>query len=54
MGVDTFGVEARLACQFPQDQERPGPREGPALGVQEELRAVAAIQVRAASRDVAA
>src|SRR5215204_5262402 len=53
MGVHALGLEARFSRQLPQDQERPGPRKRPALGVQEELRAVAAIEVRATSREVA-
>jgi hypothetical protein len=50
--MDTLGLQARLRRELAQDQEGPGPCQGPALGVQEQLRAVAAIQVRAAATEV--
>jgi hypothetical protein len=33
--MDALCVEAGLLGQFPEDQEGAGPRQGPALGVEE-------------------
>lgn len=49
VGVDPLGVEARFLGQLPEDQEGAGPGQGPAFGVQEELRAVPAVEERPAS-----
>ena len=46
VGVHAGRVEPGLACQRAQDQERAGAGERAALGVQEELRAVAPVEVR--------
>jgi hypothetical protein len=54
MRMDTLRIEARGSRQPPQDQERAGPGERPALRVQEELGAVAAVEERPAAREVAA
>src|SRR2546425_1155933 len=51
--VDALRVEPGLLCQAAQDQERPGAGERSALGVQEELGAMAAVEIRAAAREVA-
>ena len=52
--VDALGLEPCLACQAPQDEERSGPGERPALGIQEELCAVTPVEVWAPPREVAA
>ena len=52
MGVDPVGVETCFFGQFAEDQERTGPCQRPAAGVQEQLRAVADIQKRAAAGEV--
>src|SRR2546430_14449474 len=53
MRVDAFGLEARLRRQPPEDQERPGARQRASLGVEEELRPVASVEVRTAPAEVA-
>ena len=54
MRVDARRLEAGLLGQAAQDQERARAGQRAALGVQEELRAVAAVQERAAAAQVAA
>ena len=51
--VHALRLEAGLRGQPAQDQERAGARERAALRVQEELGPVAAVEVRAAAREVA-
>ena len=46
VGVDAGRVEACLLGEPAKNEERARPRERPALGVEEELRAVAAVEVR--------
>jgi hypothetical protein len=53
VGVDALWVEPCLLRELAQDEERPGPCERAAPGVQEELGPVARVQVRPPSRDVA-
>jgi hypothetical protein len=50
--MDTPGLEPRPVGELAQNEERPGSRERAAAGVQEELGAVAAVEVRAAEREV--
>ena len=52
--VDALGLEARSLGQTAEDQERAGARERPALRVEEQLHAVAAVEIRAPVREVAA
>src|SRR5207244_5341848 len=52
MRVHALRLEAGGRRELPQDQERAGPGEGPALGVQEQLGPVPAVEVRAAARQV--
>jgi hypothetical protein len=47
-------LEAGAVCELAEDQEGAGAGERPAAGVQEELRPVAAIEVRSAEREVPA
>src|SRR3954470_12516197 len=47
--MDAVRVESRLLRQLAEDQERAGARERAALGVQEQLRPVPAVEVRAAA-----
>jgi hypothetical protein len=54
MWMDAFRLEPRLAGEPPEDQEDAGTGQAAALRVQEELRTVARVEVRAASREVAA
>ena len=54
VGVDARRLEAGLLGELPQDEERAGAGQRPAAGVQEELGAIAAVEVRAAEREVAA
>ena len=51
--VDPLRLEAGVRRQPPQDQERAGAGERAALGVEEELRPVPAVEVRAAAGEVA-
>src|SRR5829696_4579716 len=51
--VDAFGLEPGLCRETPEDEERAGPRERAALCVQEQLRSMAAVEVRPAARGVA-
>ena len=46
MRVDAPGLEARLVCEAPEDEERSGPRQGTALCVQEELGPMAPVEKR--------
>src|SRR5436309_10809905 len=48
------GLEPGAFGEAPQDQKRAGPSECTPLGVQEELRPVAAVEVRASVGEVAA
>jgi hypothetical protein len=52
--VDPLGVEPGLRRQAPEDEERAGPCERSALGVEEELGPVAAVEVRPPAAEVAA
>src|SRR5690242_4236062 len=52
--MDPLGLEAGLLGEAPENQERAHPRQRAALGVEEELRPVAAVEVRAAARQIAA
>jgi hypothetical protein len=52
--MDTPRLEPGAVRELAQDEERPGSRERAAAGVQEELWAVTAVEVRAAEREVAA
>src|SRR5262245_11980389 len=52
--VDSGGIEAGLSGQSPEDEEGTRPGERAALRVQEELRSVPAVEVRAAAREVPA
>src|SRR6266545_6809128 len=54
VGVDPLGVESGLAGQLPEDQERTCAREGPSLSVQEEVGAMAAVEIRSPPGEVAA
>src|SRR5207249_119457 len=54
MRVNALGLQARLAGQPAQDQERAGPRERSATRVQEELGPMTEIEIRAAAREIAA
>jgi hypothetical protein len=54
MRVHAARLEARTLRELAQDEERAGPRERAAACVQEELGAVAAIEMRATEREVAA
>ena len=53
VGVDPRRARARLLRELSQDEERARARQRPAAGVQEELGPVAAVEVRAAEREVA-
>ena len=52
--MDALGLELGFGGEAAQDQERAGPREWAALGVQKELRPVPTVEVRATAREVAA
>jgi len=52
--VDALGVEPGGAGEAAEDEERAGARQRAALRVEEELRTVARVEVRAAAREVAA
>ena len=52
--MDALRIEARLRGQPAQDEERAGAGQRAALGVQEELRPVPAVEVRPAAGEVAA
>src|SRR5579864_3723960 len=54
MGVDPFRLQAGRARQPAKDEESPGTRERPSLGVEEELGPVTAVEVRPAAGEVAA
>src|SRR5688500_104235 len=54
MRVDALGLQAGFLGQPAEDEEGTGPRERPAARIQEELRAVAPVEVRPADGDVAA
>ena len=47
--VDALGLEPGLRGEAPQDQERAGAGQAAALGVEEQLGPVAAVEVRAAA-----
>jgi hypothetical protein len=47
VGVHAFRLESRLRGQASKDEERAGPRQRPASGVEEELRPVAPVEVGA-------
>src|ERR687891_1002144 len=51
--VHATGLESCLCGQLTDDQERAGAGERPAAGVEEELRAMARVEVRPAVREVA-
>src|SRR5690242_6815105 len=53
VGVNAGGVETRGLGEPAQDQEGPGPGQGPAAGVEEQLRAVVPVEVRPAASQVA-
>jgi hypothetical protein len=50
--VDALRLESGLSGELAQDQERPGTRQRSASGVEEELGAVAAVEVWAAARRI--
>src|SRR5436190_9860539 len=52
--VDALRIEAGLLRQPAQDEERTGAGQPAALGVQEQLRPVPAVEVRASACEVAA
>ena len=52
--VDASGLEARALRELAEDQEGAGPRERAAARVQEEVWAIAAVEVGATEREVAA
>src|SRR5947208_10459800 len=52
--VDALGLEPCLAGQAPQDEEDAGARERPAARVEEQLLPVPPVEVRTASREIAA
>ena len=54
MRVHAAGLEAGALCELAQDEECAGPRERASARVEEELGAVAAVEMRAAEREVAA
>jgi hypothetical protein len=54
MGVHACGLQPGAVGELAEDEERAGSGECAAAGVEEELGAVAAIEVRAAEREVAA
>src|SRR5712691_8168906 len=54
MGMDASRLQPGLRCEPAQDQEGAGPRERTALGVEEELGPMAAVEVGPAAREVAA
>src|SRR5690242_10440848 len=54
MGVDARRLEPGRARQTAEDQEGAGPRQPAALRVEEQLRPVALVEVRAPARQVAA
>src|SRR5436190_10632896 len=51
--MDPAGVEPRRLGQFAEDEERAGPRERAAAGVQEQLGPVSLVEERPAPRQVA-
>jgi hypothetical protein len=53
VGVHSGGIEAGLRGASAKDEESSRTRERPALRVEEELRPVTAVEVRAAAREVA-
>ena len=53
MRVDPFRLEPGLLGQPAQDEEDPGASQASALGVEEEFRPVAAVEVGAPAREVA-
>src|SRR6476469_3630409 len=52
--MDPLRLETGLPGKAPENQERAHPRQRAALGIEEELRPVAAVEVRAAARQIAA
>src|SRR5919201_5897744 len=52
--VDTCGIEPGLAGNASEDEERAGPCQGSALGVEEELGPSPAVEIWAAAGEVAA
>src|SRR4029077_6981183 len=54
MGVDALRLEPRLAGQAAQDEEDAGARERAAARIEEQLRPVALVEVRATPREVEA
>ena len=53
VGVDPLRLEPCLLCQPAQHEEDPGTGQTSALGVEEELRPVTAVEVGAPAREVA-
>jgi hypothetical protein len=51
--MDPLRLEPGLRGEPPEDQKRTGARQRPALGVEEELRTVSAVEVRPASGQIA-
>jgi len=54
VGMHPCGIQTRFRCQAPEDEEGAGPGQRAALRVEEELRAVPAIEERPAPGEVAA
>src|SRR4029453_9941259 len=52
--VHAFRLQTGLLGQAPQDQEGSGPRQRPSLCVEEQLRPVPAVEVRASAGEVTA
>jgi hypothetical protein len=52
VGVDPVGIEARFLSQLAQDQEGAGAGQGPAPGVQEQLRTVPGVEEGPAAGEV--
>ena len=50
--MNPFGLQPRFCCQAPQDQERAGPGQRAALGVEKELAAVLPVQMRSPAGQV--
>jgi hypothetical protein len=53
MGMDAAGLEAGTVCKLAQDEEGAGAGERASARVQEEFRAIAAVEVRATEREIA-
>src|SRR4051812_2712111 len=54
VGMDALGLEAGPGRERTQDQESPRARQGPAAGVEEELRPVTPVEVGTSAREVSA